>query len=414
MLVANSVYRDPRVVREARALGHAGHEVIVAGLQEETTIPGVNPDQPFRVEVFPAPDIERLRRLAALWAGAAGRRGGALPDTKARAGLGGTLRVAARSGFIALLFRATERSYARVEPALLSWAPDVVHAHDLNTLRPAVRIGRKLGVPVVFDSHEVWPEMGNLHGLYKAWMRSVERHALKHVDRVITVSDSIGALFADRYGVETPVVVFNAPELQTTIHSAKPPPLDTGREVVFLYHGALSTGRGIEQLVRAFGHTEAACRLIVRGAGPLESTLRTMVDQLPAGRVDLQQPVPPERLIEAAGADADIGVIPFLPDSLNNRLALPNKFFEYLAAGLAVLSVDIPEIRRFNERYHLARFAPGLEPVSLARGIDAMVNDPELAVLKTNAAHAHAEALNWQQASKVLVDLYQNLEPGRD
>jgi hypothetical protein len=46
-----------------------------------------------------------------------------------------------------------------------------------------------------------------------------------------------------------------------------------------------------------------------------------------------------------AAAEADIGVIPYEPSSINNRLCCPNKLSQYLAAGLPVISNELEFVK---------------------------------------------------------------------
>ena len=48
--------------------------------------------------------------------------------------------------------------WMRASSHMTSWRPDVIHAHDANTLIAALAVGRRLSVPYVYDSHELWTE----------------------------------------------------------------------------------------------------------------------------------------------------------------------------------------------------------------------------------------------------------------
>src|SRR5205085_11634879 len=52
-----------------------------------------------------------------------------------------------------------------------------------------------------------------------------------------------------------------------------------------------------------------------------------------------------EAELVTAAAEADVGIVPYLPLAINERLACPNKLSQYLHAGLMVLANDLPYVR---------------------------------------------------------------------
>jgi hypothetical protein len=56
-------------------------------------------------------------------------------------------------------------------------------------------------------------------------------------------------------------------------------------------------------------------------------------------------PAVPEHDLVRAAAEADIGLIPYEPISINNRLCCPNKLSQYLAAGLPVISNELEFVK---------------------------------------------------------------------
>ncbi|MBI4940365.1 MAG: glycosyltransferase, partial [Actinobacteria bacterium] len=143
MLVATPVANDTRVLREATALVRAGHAVHVVGFgvppgfapPDGVTVSSAGrrprPSRPERPGV--AAPARTARRARPLWWRAA--RWLLLPEHRAR-----TFGRWAREAYA----DATGRTF------------DVVHAHDFNTLALGDRLARERGVPLVYDSHELW------------------------------------------------------------------------------------------------------------------------------------------------------------------------------------------------------------------------------------------------------------------
>jgi glycosyltransferase involved in cell wall biosynthesis len=309
MLVMNDMRADARVDREASALADAGHDVTVLALRSRE-VPDDEPRAGFR--------IRRVADYAtATWA---------RPWAKVREG---------RARTVAL------------SDAAIAICPDVVHAHDSDTLRAGATAASATGATLVYDAHELYPDMLQEHGLQgsapvQAYWRQVERRRVPHADAVITVSEGLAGELARRFGV-APVVVSNVPALApvtATGRLRRELGLEAGTALA-IYQGVLVPGRGLERLIGAWADVPDAV-LAVQGFGPLESAMRKAADEAGvADRVRLMGRVAPGDLHEYA-CGADVGIVIYEHTSLNNYLAAPNKLFAYTMAGLAVAASDFP------------------------------------------------------------------------
>src|SRR5262249_46283485 len=121
---------------------------------------------------------------------------------------------------------------------------------------------------------------------------------------------------------------------------------------VVLYQGGLGPSRNLEPVIRALARVPRAV-LVIRGPG-IEHFAGAYLGLARecgcGGRVFCLPPVGSGEVVrEARGAD--LGLYTVLGVGLNFRYALPNKVFEYLAAGLPVLCADYPEVRRLVTGY---------------------------------------------------------------
>ena len=117
---------------------------------------------------------------------------------------------------------------------------------------------------------------------------------------------------------------------------------------IALYHGGFSVHRGLEELAAAILEPglERRPRRLPR-LRPQRAMLDGMaLDPRYGGRLHVLAAVPPDELLRLGGVDADVGVMPIQPSTLNHRLSTPNKLFECLAAGVPVVVSDFPEMRR--------------------------------------------------------------------
>jgi glycosyltransferase involved in cell wall biosynthesis len=122
-------------------------------------------------------------------------------------------------------------------------------------------------------------------------------------------------------------------------------------------------------------------------------------------------PVPSSDVVLEARA-ADIGIWTLLSNvGLNFKLALPNKVFEYLAAGVPILVADLPEARKIVDRYQVGLPFDPEDPKAIAAAINRLADDPDaLATCRANiplALQAMAADREWQK----LVDIYRRFIP---
>jgi glycosyltransferase involved in cell wall biosynthesis len=241
-----------------------------------------------------------------------------------------------------------------VQEAARSRPAGLYLASDLYTLPALAVAARRHGGHLVYDSRELYTALDSAHGRphVSAVWAAVERRFIGRADAVLTVGDAIADRLRDRYGIERPTVLYNAPEVDTAsepdrgaLRRALTLP-DDGRLLV-LYQGLFREGRGLGALVEAVRAVDGA-RLVLIGEGALESQIRGRGTDL-GDRLVVHPFVPPDRLATLTpGADLGACLIEPLTESL--RLSLPNKLFEYLAAGVPVLASPLPEIRAVVDR----------------------------------------------------------------
>ena len=181
-------------------------------------------------------------------------------------------------------------------------------------------------------------------------------------------------------------------------------PYSPGREILprgrnrrkLLYHGAYAAYRGLEEIIRAIRWVENA-DVVFRGIGSHQAKLRELCHTEGAGdRITFAAPVTIDQLIPSA-ADCDIGLNPFVPNCKNTEFALPNKFFEYMMAGLGCVSSDLIELRRLSCRLKIGITFPNLEPRKIADRLNELLACPEqVDEFRFNAYEAARTRYNWE------------------
>jgi hypothetical protein len=186
---------------------------------------------------------------------------------------------------------------------------------------------------------------------------------------MITVSQGIADEYKRVFGVEADVVANAAPYCELT-----PAPVDDHR-VRLVHHGAASPLRRLESIIELMNWLDERfvldLILIPLSNGYLER-LHKLAEGNP--RIQFQEPVPMSEIPKSTNC-YDIG-ISFLPaTNFNNHHALPNKFFEFIQARLAVATGPFPEMAAIVKRYDCGIVADSFDLKSLADKLNALTAD---------------------------------------
>lgn len=366
MLTMSDVSADARVRREAAALAEAGHDVVVASLA--LARPDAAPEGVEVVEVSARSPFPRVAAGAPAW------------------------RRAARWLLVDVHHRRLLTTYLeRATRALAASGVGVVHAHDFDTLPAATDLAKRLGARLVYDSHEVWSArrpLGRPTPVRRRRELVAERRLGAHADAVVTVGQGVADHLRATFGWEHVRVVRNS-----FPYAGGPAPSAAS---ALLYAGRIGRGRELEVLAKAARDLEVD----VIAIGPVDEAFARRLQGVriePAVAID-EVPV----RLHGAGL-AFIGVA---DGPLNHRLALPNKLFQAVQAGVPVIAPDLPELRRVVQEHGLGGlYRPG-DPVALTTAVNRVLADYAGFTGRVVAAR---RALSWEQDRAVLVGLYEEL-----
>lgn len=289
---------------------------------------------------------------------------------------------------------------------LLFQRVDILLANDMDTLLPNFLVAKLRRKTLVYDSHEYWTEVPELveRPVTRAVWLWMERWMFPRVDAAMTVNGSIARIYAEKYGV--PVhVVRNMPFYAQAPLEAAP------KEKVLLYQGALNIGRGVELMIEAMRYLPDY-RLVVVGTGTIEEPLRKLAAAKPFGQlVEFKGYVQAQHL-RSVTSQAVLGMSLEEDRGASYHLALPNKLFDYIQAGVPVLVSDLPEMAAVVRDHGVGEVLAAQErdPEGLARRIRSICeNSGKYAAYAANCHHA-ATVLNWENEKNSLKAL---LEPFR-
>ncbi|HEU4947757.1 MAG TPA: glycosyltransferase [Kribbella sp.] len=379
MLVQSAVAGDSRVLREATALAEAGHEVHLIGR-----------DVPEGFEVGPGITAESAARSAGLRYGQPGQTAASRPP-----GLGTVGLRMVRWLLLPEHRRRTEWHWRTAVAGMLAGSKpyEVVHAHDFNTLELAVELADRWSATLVYDSHELWFDRalpGRPSPLWRARGRRRESRLARRAAMVLTVSDGIARRLRDRGLPDVRVIRNTFPRLDR-------PPNPPSEPVALLYAGRIGAGRDLDAVVAA------AERL-----APIRTVLMGSIDlgyRLDRRTVETAEPTSIEG-VDRALQEYGISLVTLTDGCENHRLALPNKLFHAVRAGVPVVAADLPELRTMVTRYRLGTlYRPG-DASALVDAVRTVVVDYEGYL---DGVRAAAYELSWEHDSQALVAAYAEL-----
>jgi glycosyltransferase involved in cell wall biosynthesis len=295
---------------------------------------------------------------------------------------------------------------------------DLILSRDLPLAIASVLAGRAVGVPVVLDMAEPYPAMlrsrwaaGRMRLLdalvrNPALARLVERWVLPRVDHVLVVVEEMRArLIAEGLAPERVTVVSNTPPL-SRLGEFRRVPRALGEPLHLVYLGLMEEPRGLCILL------DAAALLAQRGV-PFRLTLYGDGRELPRFRAraqalgltseqaDFRGHVPNAQAL-AALSTADVGIIPHFADEAWH-LSVPNKLFDYMAAGLAVVTSNARPAARIVRESGAGLVYRHPDAGELADAI-ASLADPELRLRCAQAGQrAVRESYNWEHDTERLL-----------
>ncbi len=303
---------------------------------------------------------------------------------------------------------------------------DVIFCNDYPTLYYGCE-AKKLNpqLKLIYDSHEIFIETFNqfypsegikgliwsglIFGLKKFHHRK-ESEFITKIDRMITVNSSLENYFKEKFKVDSEAV-YNVPFLEDTernVSIREKLNLDENDKII-LYQGVLNDGRGLTQLVETFSFLPANYHLVIIGYGVLENKLKKLAADLKLKNVHFLGKVNYEDL-HSYTKTADLGVFLLEPLNLSKKLSSANKIFEYMKAGLPVLTTDQPENKKVVDSSGCGLLIKTTAPEKVAGKIrEILENTEQYREMSENSLRGFLKNYNWdkekQKLEKILIEI---------
>lgn len=300
--------------------------------------------------------------------------------------------------------------------------PDVILAHDANTLLAGLIVKRLTGAKLVYDSHELFLERNigeksrrkdNL-----VWA-PIERTGILAADASMSVAEGICRHLEKQYAISKPHLIRNVqpyepPAARSTL-LADELGIDRATPLV-IYAGAITINRGIEFMIDSAPYLDDAAYVIMgyaRNPKYLDS-LRKRAEALGVvgSKVYFRDAVPMDQVVTYVASCA-LSIVPTQNICLSYYFESSNKIFHSMMAGVPLVMSDHLEKRLITENHGVGRLFNETDPRDIARVVNETLADrEELERMRANCLEA-AKHLNWEHEEHRLRLIFADLLSGR-
>lgn len=284
----------------------------------------------------------------------------------------------------------------------LKLRPPVIHAYDFDTIIPALIAKSFIKCKVVYDIAD-WYAASRKVGALGPFFEKLERWACRKADFVILAHEER----LKQLGFEPTrwSVLYNTPEdVYQQLKSKGRGPVDGD---YFAYIGVLYPDRGLEQMIEAA--SALGVKLVLAGFGPLEDYCRKMASE--RANVEFLGKIPYEHtLLLEHNAIAIIAL--YDPRLTNNRLAAPNKLYEAMMLGKALVTTKDTLAGQLVEREEIGITVTYEDVQELIMALDRLRrNSKEREEMGRRARVLYEERFSFDKQCKKLGQVYQELCP---
>lgn len=284
----------------------------------------------------------------------------------------------------------------------------VLNCHSISLLPISTLLKFITRCLLIYDTHELETKTHSSRGIQGFIFKASENFCIGHCDYVFTVNSEIAAWYYDEYSMKTmPFVVRNFSdigEIQSKyIGNVRDKLGLTQEDIVLLYIGVLSAGRGIELILNNQNLFPKKFKFLFVGYGTLQNSIKIACSA--SNQVFFLPAVTRDEILSLV-KQCDIGLSLIENISLSYYLSLPNKFSEYIVGGIPVLASRFPVMQQLTDTKGVGWT---MEPsaTALASFLESFNTQDYLE--KKKKCEIEKDFFSWKSESKVLKRAYESI-----
>ncbi len=284
---------------------------------------------------------------------------------------------------------------------------DAFLANDWNALPIAAESAFTQNAFLIFDAHEYSLDQ-NRNFFKKLKKLPTRKYFLKKyiplTDIFITVAPMIGKRYREEFGV-SPHIIRNIPEKKIESYAKI-----TDKKVIHIVHHGIAIERRhldkyIESVALSDDRFHLHFYLIVHDEKYYER-LKSMANDLAPKRIHFHKPVPTDDIIPTISR-YDIGMCIFPPVTYNLRMCLPNKFFDFIQAGLGIIIGPSVEMVKIVNECCNGVITPSFKAIDITKTLNKLTFD-DVVKMKLSSQEA-SKKLNAENEIKKLIKIFDDL-----
>jgi len=281
---------------------------------------------------------------------------------------------------------------------------DLIIVHHLWDLPLVVKLARLKDVKIIFNAHEYYPLECDDN---ERWMKKEHPILMQIANKYfkdIDVCFCVGKIIADKYKEEfdlISIVITNAKPFYNLTQTL----LKKGERIKLVHHGVALRMRNIELMIEMMNYLDDGYSLDLVLVGDEYGYLKEL-KALARKNINFVKPVSTTEISNFINK-YDIGVYILPNNNFNNTYALPNKFFEFVQARLAIAIAPSPEMAELVHKYDLGIVSDDFTPQSLAKKIKEL--SAEKIMYYKNQSHKHAMDLSVEKTELLIKQTVDNL-----
>ena len=284
---------------------------------------------------------------------------------------------------------------------------DLIIAHDIRNFPLALRIAK--GAKIILDAHEYAPKNFDNNLIWRFFIKKYYiflcTKYINKCDAMFTVSDGIAEEYYKSFGIKSYVIANTAEYVE--LEPAKVEP----ESIKIIHHGAASPSRKIELMIRMMEYLDERFTLDLmlvksRTSKIYYNKLKKMV--IGMKNVKIIDPIPYKELINFTN-NYDIGIFLLPPTNFNLKYALPNKFYEFIQARLAIAIGPSIEMEKIVKKYDLGVIADEFTSKSMAKTLNNLTRN-QIIYFK-NQSNKYAKLLSYEPNKEKIKEIISKLIP---
>jgi glycosyltransferase involved in cell wall biosynthesis len=296
--------------------------------------------------------------------------------------------------------------------------PSLIISNDTDTLLPVWLISVLKNVPFFYDSHELFwevPELENAPIKRLIW-KGIERSCIPKARACFTVNASIARILEKRYQ-KTFHVVRNIPSREflkeitpeTEALRNKLKKWSEDRKILLYQGSGINIRRGLEEMLDVMTLLPDNYLLVLIGGGDVWDKLKKLTKEKKLDKKVLFIEKIPRPQLEYLTPLAHAGLSLDKPDNPNYLNSLPNKIFDYIHAGIPVISSAIPEIIKIVQEYKIGLILTSFKPEEMAKEILQFMESEAYKECRQNIILAQKE-ITWEKEKQIWLQEIQKIK----